>query len=242
MSFAPAHFALVTRSRHVSAAALVRIAAACDMQMKEDFYPIWQRHADVIAYASEAAVPVHAWKVIVEDNIGNPNALGFHSDELGQPVCYVSAQGGNLNAVSITCSHEIIEATCDPFGNRLIDAAHPQNNGQRVRILCEPCDPSEAKSYSRHGNLPVSDFYFPEWFDDTQTANQKYSLMDALPGPRGIIQGGYMSFVDQNGQWWQLTQFGTTTVNLEGPFNWQRKPHQSLRSMVDEQTRTRRAA
>lgn len=240
--FAPAHFAIITKSRHVSFADLKRIAQACDTQMKEDFYPIWQRHADVAAYTSASAIPAHAWKVTIMDDIGQPGALGFHQDEFGQPVCYVAAQGGDIAAISVTCSHEIIEATCDPFGNRLIAAAHPMNTGERVRILCEPCDPSEASSYSRHGNLPVSDFYFPEWFDDTRTDGQKYSFMNMLPEPRTLIAGGYLSFVASDSQWYQVTWFNGSQAILEGPFNWQRKAHQSLRSMVDEQTRLRRVA
>jgi hypothetical protein len=237
----PAHFAIFSRSAAVSFADVQRIAAACDAQMKEDFYPIWQRHADVIASDNEADVPPHVWKVVIEDDIGEPGALGFHNDELGQPVCYISAQNGDLDAVATTCSHEIIEATCDPYGNRLIPSWHPQTNVP-VRILCEPCDPSEDKSYEKNG-LQVSDFYCPEWFDREATPGQKYTFLDAIQSPRQIIAGGYMSFVDAQGQWWQLTSFDGGEPQLQGPFDWKLDAtHHSLRAIVDESVRQRKAA
>ncbi len=225
-----AHFALVSRTNRVSFAELQRIAASVDAQLKEDFFPIWQRRADIVAFAHEKDVPLGMWRIFIEEDIGQPGALGYHTDEHNQPVAYVAYQA-DLNDLCVTVSHEALETVADPFGNRLIVALHPTQN-RKVRILCEVCDPSEARTYVKLG-LEVSDFYYPEWFDEKRTPGLRYSFMGALPGPRLIIQGGYMSFIDTDNRWRQLTWFRGNAPVLTGPLNWQLNDGQSLREMVD---------
>jgi hypothetical protein len=234
----PEHFALINKSAHFTFADMQKIAASVNAQLAEDFYPIWQRHIDITAYETEADVPVGHWKSFVQDGLAEPGALGYHTDELNQPVSYIDGSSGDINQVCVTVSHETIEAGVDPYGNRLITALHPINNTDTVRILCEPGDPSEAQSYERAG-LQVSDFYVPEWFDPSKQEGVKYSYLDKLPGPRTIIDGGYMSFIGADGKWYQLTNFDGLGTKQEGPFDWQLKDGQSLREMVDEYTRPR---
>lgn len=231
----PAHFGLFSRSTSVSFEDCQRIAASVQAQIIEDWQPIWGRTGNIVAYPDEASVPVHIWKVVVEDDLGQPGALGYHTDELNQPVAFVASQNGDINAVCQTVSHEVLETLGDPFGNRLIPALSPADNKTPVRILCEVCDPSEQLSYEKLG-LTVSDFYTPEWFDAQKTAGQKYSFLDGLPKPRSLIQGGYITWVDSHGKFWQLTQFGTMVPEVSGPFNWELTDGKSIREMVDEVT------
>lgn len=231
----PAHFALFSRSSSVSFADCNRIAASVQAQITEDWQPIWGRTGTIVAYAQESDVPVHLWKVVIEDDLGQPGALGYHTDELNQPVAYVASQGGDINAVCQTVSHETLETLGDAFGNRLIPALSPHDNQTPVRILCEVCDPSEELNYEKLG-LTVSDFYYPEWFDAAKTEGQKYTFLDALAAPRSLRQGGYITWVDAQGKFWQLTQFGTPEPEVEGPFDWQLTDGKSIREMVDEVT------
>lgn len=236
----PAHFALLDESGKISFTDLTRIANSVDAQLKEDLYNVWYRHADITAFAHEEGVSENLWKVYIKEVLDSPGALGYHTDELGQPVAYVAAQDGDLDAIATTVSHEAIETVCDFSGNRLIWAIHPMRSTGKVRILCEPCDPSEAKSYPKLG-LQVSDFYTPEWFDDIKKDGVRYSFLDAISGPREIIQGGYCSWVDSIGQWWQSTWWSGAAPALKGPFNWQLSDGMSLREMIDKETRIRRA-
>lgn len=236
-----AHFGLFSQSPHVSFGDCQKIAAAVQAQITQDWTPVWGRTGTIVAYAQEADVPVHIWKVVIEDDIGQPGALGYHTDELNQPIAFVAAQGGDINAVSKTVSHEVLETLGDPFGNRLIPALSPHDNKTPVRILCEVCDPSEDRDYKRLG-LDVSDFYFPEWFDAAKTTGQKYSFLDALTSPRTLVEGGYISWVDAKGKWWQITSFDGGIPKLEGPFNWELEDGKSIREMVDGYTTPRKNA
>ncbi len=234
----PQHVALVSLSRRVALASLVKIAAALSKQILRDYAPLWSHPgATVQAFSKLADAPPDYWKIIIKDKLDDPGAAGYHTDEHGQPVSYVEAEPA-LDDTAITCSHELIEMLTDPFGNRLI-AADIAAHG-RCRILVEPCDPSEARSYSING-ISVSDFYTPRWFDPQAAAGVRYSYLGALSGPHTLIKGGYLSFVDAKGKWWQLTWFGNA-VKTEGPFNWRKKEGESLRSMVDRETRLRLAA
>ena len=115
-------------------------------------------------------------------------------------------------------------------------------NGTPCRVLCEVCDPSEASSYTPHGgDLPVSDFYLPEWFDAVPQRFTEYSFTGALLRPGQVIAGGYMSYIGPDNKWYQITYWGDAP-QTDGPFDWQRKPGESLREMIDRETRARRPA
>lgn len=237
----PAFFGLFSRSDSVSFADCQRIAASIQAQLDEDVKPIWGRKGTITAYESEDDVPKHVWKVVIEDDIGQLGALGYHTDEFNQPVAFVSAQNGDLDAVCTTTSHEILETLMDFSGNRLISILHPLNgplNHRRVRVLVEVCDMPEAKTYEKKG-LQVSDFITPEWFDDSKQAGVKYSFLGVIHSPRTILPGGYMSFIDTDNRWYQMTHFGPEPI-IEGPFNFD-TPDESLRETVDKHVRERKS-
>lgn len=236
----PAFFALFSRSKKVPFEVVKSIALSVQAQLTEDVFPVWGRKGTITAYPDEPSVPHGQWKVVIEDDIGEPGALGFHTDELNQPVAFVSSQNGNIDQVSITVSHEVVETLLDPYGNRLVaNVLHPTNNKERVRMLLEACDPSEAKTYKKLGHS-VSDFYTPEWLDDSKKTGVKYTFLNAISKPRQIIQGGYLTFVDSRGGFWQVTQFGTMLPSLDGPFNWTLQNGESVRGMVDRYTEQRK--
>ena len=49
----------------------------------------------------------------------------------------------------------------------------------------------------------VSDFYFPAYFEPYKIAGKQYSYTGAIQEPRSIRVGGYVSFKDRVGDWWQ---------------------------------------
>lgn len=238
----PAYFGIFSRSESISLEGCQMIAASIQAQLNEDVTPIWGRKGTIAAYASEAEVPQHVWKVIVEDDIGQPGALGYHTDEFNQPVSYVAAQGGDLDAVCVTVSHEVIETLLDFSGNRLISILHPLNgplNHRRVRVLCEGCDMPEAKTYTKL-DRQVSDFITPQWFDDEKQDGVKYTFLGSIETPRTLAPGGYMSYIDTDGKWYQLTWWGAEPI-VEGPFNFD-TADESLRETVDKHVRIAKTA
>jgi hypothetical protein len=236
----PAFFALFSRSESISFEGCQRIAASVQAQLNEDVTPIWGRKGTITAYNKESDVPAHYWKVVIEDDIGQPGALGYHTDEFNQPEAYVAAQGGDINAVCTTVSHEVLETLMDFSGNRLITILHPENsplNHRRVRMLCEVCDPPEAKSYEKLG-LQVSDFITPEWYDDSKKDGVRYTFLGSIDHPRQLAPGGYCSFIDTDKKWYQLVWWDQEP-QLKGPFAFD-TADESLRETVDKHVRLTR--
>jgi hypothetical protein len=108
-----------------------------------------------------------------------------------QPFALVAAN----DTWSVTLSHETLEMITDPFGNRLIAAAHPFDPTRRVRYLLEICDPCQAVWYPVNG-VPVSDFYCPRYFDPVLPDRDRYSFTGSIERTLQILEGGYLSWVD----------------------------------------------
>jgi hypothetical protein len=197
----PAHVAIVSESGQTNPSQMAQIAQALQTQVLRDLGPLWGVQATVAYFPALADIPVGAWPVIVKDNIGNPEALGFHTDSNNQPYALVQFN----ETLSLTVSHELQEMLVDPQGNRTHAGASPQDGNSQVQFLVEACDPCEDPScaYSIEGVL-VSDFITPNFYDPVASPGTRYSFTGAIPEPRQIVKGGYISFLDPaTGDWWQ---------------------------------------
>ncbi len=228
------HYAIYSESPAISFADVQRIAAACHAQASQELYQTWGKRVAVEAVESASEVPLGHFRVIIKDEIGD-GALGYHTDEHGQPVCYIKAE--SVEDTCVTCSHEILEASVDSFGNRFIVCDIPPYG--KVRVLVEIADPPESFAYADHG-LPVSDFILPEFFDETVTPGIRYSYKGHIKEPQTIAEGGYFSFMLPNGQWMQRTWFSGDQPIWEGPFDWRAEGRESMRELIDRQTLARR--
>jgi hypothetical protein len=92
------------------------VAAALQKQVTRDFGPVWGINATVDSFDSLESVPVDYWPVILRDDINEPGAAGFHTDDQGQPFSLVQVD----EKWPLTASHETLEMLADPFGNRTI--------------------------------------------------------------------------------------------------------------------------
>jgi hypothetical protein len=209
------HVALVSLTSEVSTRSLMQAAAALQKQITRDFTPFWGLQATVDAFEDLASVPSDYHPVVV---FGDPDELlgrlefaiggeyaaqlidDFERDRLSglhlnaftrQPFALVAAS----DAWSVTLSHEVLEMIADPFGNRLIAAAHPVDRGERVKYLLEVCDPCQAMWYPVNG-VPVADFYTPRFFDPVEVDRSRYSFTGAIERPLQILDGGYLSWID----------------------------------------------
>lgn len=229
------NFAVYSLSSRIKKSDVMQIAHACNLQCA-DLYKIWGKRITVTGYGSAEEVPFGYFPVIIKDDIGE-DALGYHTDNHGQPICFVKAQ--SLEDTCVTVSHEIAEAGVDPQGNRYIVIILPDFG--KVRCLVEIADPPESFSYRNGNTLPVSDFICPEWYDEEFTEGVKYTFKDNIKTPQTIAQGGYFSFIDQSGRWFQAQWWGDS-LQIDGPFSWERKDNEREREMVDRETRARRTA
>jgi hypothetical protein len=209
------HVAIVSLTREVSSRFLLQAAAAVQKQITRDFTPFWGLEATVDAFEDLQSVPSDYHPVVLfgdaDELIGRLDfAIGaeytsqlvddFERDRLSglhlnaftrQPFALVAAS----DAWSVTLSHEVLELIADPFGNRLVAAAHPFDPRLRVKYLLEVCDPCQAMWYPVNG-VPVSDFYTPRYLDPVRVDRSRYSYTGALEYPLQILEGGYLSWID----------------------------------------------
>jgi hypothetical protein len=209
------HVAIVSLTSDVSIRSLLLAAAALQKQVTRDFAPYWEMRATVDAFDDLSSVPSDYRPVVVfgdaeelagrlEFAIGEEQAArliddfdrerlsGLHLNTFTrEPFALVAAS----DAWSVALSHEVLEMIADPFGNRLVAAAHPLDPRQRVKYLVEICDPCQAMWYPVNG-VPVSDFYTPRYFDPVQVDRSRFSYTGAIELPLQILEGGFLSWID----------------------------------------------
>src|SRR6266487_6958462 len=161
----PMQVALVPENEQVgiTVSNLTRVAAALQKQVTRDFGPVWEVDGTVDAFASLEDVPLGYWPIIISRDAPD-FALGFHSDQEGQPFSLVRFTAN----WSLTASHECLEMLADPFGDRVVPGFSLREDQGRVSYLVEVCDPCERApfAYTSNGTW-VSDFYTPDFFDPT---------------------------------------------------------------------------
>jgi len=208
MSTLTPHVALVPDSPSVALASVSAVAAAIQKQVTRDFGPLWQIHATVDAFENLEAVPVDYWPVIIRDDINEPGAAGYHTDDHGQPFSLVQADPG----WELTASHEVLEMLVDPFGNRTLAGTPPPGSPKpiagfsRVVYLVEVCDPCEADKYAYEVNgIRLSDFITPHYYDPNGATGVQYSFRGSVKEPHTVLEGGYVSFGNPvDNHWYQI--------------------------------------
>lgn len=198
--------ALVSEASGISFSDLTRVSAALQKQATRDFGPIWEVQATVDAFQQLEDVPLGYWPVIIQDDIGQSDALGVHLDQDNQPFALVES----TDSWPLTASHETLEMLADPFGNRVLAGDSPKPDQGRVEFLVEVCDPCEAADFAYTVNgVTLSDFFTPNYFDPVQADGVRYSFTGAVTEPRQVLQGGYLSWHDLvSDHWWQEVFFG----------------------------------
>jgi hypothetical protein len=196
------HIALVSVTKDISMRDVLRCGAAVQKQLTRDFTPAWGLKATLDTFADLESVPSDYHPIVVfgyaeelvgeleqaigpeytarlVDDFERGRLTGLHLNAFTrQPFALVQAS----DAWSVTISHEVLEMIADPFGNRLIAAAHPQ-------------DPRQAVWYPVNG-VPVSDFYLPRYFDPVGVPGMRYSFSGQIEHPLQILEGGYLTWID----------------------------------------------
>jgi hypothetical protein len=244
----PVHVALIDQSGEVMVAALELCAGALNEQIQADVAPVWNVRATV-GYYDNASVPPMTWQIVIEKQLDQPGALGYHTNtnNNNQPISYVAF----TQDWSVTVSHELIEMLVDPFGNRTTSALLPlgmesqfaqfglSTEIDRVHYLLEACDPCEGMSYPV-GTVPMSDFLTPNWYRSAPVGCGSYSHAGGCKSPREVANDGYVSFCNSQNDWYQVfNQGGTMQVQNLGKFD--ATKFGSLREFVDTKAREYRA-
>ena len=244
MSALPHQVAFVSDTATVDFADVSSVAAALQKQATRDFSPLWKVSATVSAFASLEAVPVDYWPVIIRDDIDQPGAAGYHTDDQGQPFSLVQAD----DQWQLTASHETLEMLADPLGNRTVAGAPPPqapaplSKLARVLYLVEVCDPCEDTQFAYGVNgQQLSDFITPHYFNPQGATGTLYSFCGNVKGPHTVLENGYVSFGNPTtNEWYQIiVSNGQTQVQDLGQLNLNGR---SLRETVDDLVRNIRKA
>lgn len=189
---------------------LVHAAAiALNLQVTRDLPQFWPVSATVTYLPNRDKVPAGLWPVQLVKSLP-PDEGGFHSNKHKQPYAKVIASKDDPTW-TIDVSHEVLEMLVDPYGNRMqssvaieiVDRQIQDGPGQ-VGYLVEACDPCEDNRYAYTINgIAVSDFITPHYYDPMVTPGTRYSFTGAIQGPRQILPGGYISWVDTEKDVWQ---------------------------------------
>lgn len=240
----PVQVALVDSTGRIAAADLQEVAGALNEQIQADFAPVWKIRATCGIYAE---VPPATWQIVLQTKLDDPNALGYHTNtDTNQPISYVEATAD----WPVSVSHELLEMLADAYGNRLHSARLPEgledgyeefglkHPSSRVHYLLEVCDPCEATSYDV-GGVALSDFLLPAWYRTTPTVVEGYSHANGCTSPREVAEGGYVSFANAEGNWYQAFagKKGKLEVADLGKFGSMR----TLREFTDSRARQFRA-
>lgn len=140
------------------------------------------------------------------DNADQAGVDGYHdlgSD--GQPLAkvFVKTTIDDGGVWTVTASHELGEMAADPNINTM---AFDEEHG---RLYCfEICDAPEADEFGyRIGDVLVSDFVLPSWFEPTHvTTGEKFAFRSPITAPFQLLPGGYIAFFDlHTKEWKQIT-------------------------------------
>lgn len=240
----PPLIALTAESGLVPPHDLAACASALQVQVTNHVAPIWHTPATVSAFPDASKIPHGYWQLAVKANLNQPGAAGYHTDKLGQPISYIQMDDG----WQLTASHELIEMLVDPFGRRLVLCADPRGASfGKARVLVEACDPCEDFSYDVLG-IQLSDFVEPGYYGSHRwsfgKAGPTLSYLGHIQKPLTVAKGGYLSWVAEDGNWWQFQFFGASlqTVNISAKMDAALFGGASLRGAIDLITAEARAA
>lgn len=209
----PIYISIISRTPRLSLAESSIVASAIQYQVITHFQPIWGQTAVVTALdqPQQGYLPI-----FVVDDITIPGMTGFHTVEQdGTP--YAVVEYGTT--WSLLASHECLEMIIDPAADRkvpgpLVEYGQPR----QVDFILEVCDPCQANPY-KIGNVLVSDFFTPAYFEQVPVPGKRYSFTNKLSGPRQILPGGTLAWIESNGHAIQASN-KNGQINLRdcGPF------------------------
>lgn len=188
----PSYVALVPyeSSSKVSLDDLTRVAAALQVQLDDDFGPLWGVSGTVSAFPSLEEIPAEYLPMVVIDKDIPGETHGFHFTVAGVPFALVRYEDNR--EWSLAASHELLETVLDPSGT-LTSAGPSLQDGASVDYLVEVCDPCEHSTYNIDG-VKVSEFVTPHYYSPKATKGSRYSFLRSVEKPRQVLGQGYLTW------------------------------------------------
>lgn len=192
------------------------IAEACTYQNAKHVSAAWGLHIVVCFPRTLELLENLPWvpRLVFLDNREQANALGYHTvgpdgipyakvfvDEvLGYDGAGILRDAG-AGSISVTASHEAVEAAVDPLVNRWAPGP-TRSEGSQYAI--EACDQVQSCSYDvptrRAGLVSVSDFVYPAALGLPGGPRGKFDYLGRLGEAFGVVPGGYQIVRDDAGK------------------------------------------
>lgn len=192
------------------------IATALQTQVDRDFGPAWDTGANVFAIPRGHSIPPGCWAIYLLDHSDQADALGYHdTDGHGLPFsrCFVQDDLADGVKPSVTISHELLEMLGDPW---LTQTVAVQSDAQHLAVYAkEMCDAVEDDKFAYViGNVWVSDFVLPAYFNPAAAPGTRLSFRDTVHTPLSVADGGYVGVLtagpDGISGWTQLLANATS--------------------------------
>lgn len=207
----------------VTDAQIAVVVAALQIQVTRDFAPVWKTGANVRALPTGTAPDMNDWLIYVMDTSDQAGALGYHDiTTMGNPVGKIFAKDDISYGLSwsVTLSHEMLEMLADPYIQNSVFAQSGATTGTIYAL--EVCDACESDSFGyKIGDVLVSDFVFPAWFERWRSAGStQFDYTRTINMPLMLASGGYISVfaVPPTAGWTQITAetVAPTRLKLKG--------------------------
>ena len=211
MPTAPTCYGLVNESTSIKDADVETMAMALELQLQRDFCPAYNLPVlPVKAYGPNDLLPDGAWYLHFVDNVADPDALGYHTDEdglifgnieiavllkYGCGVLSTPHGQGGPDSVSSVVSHELMEMAVDPQVNLWSPTVAPIDGTSQATEVCDPCQ----EDYYMINGVQVSDFVLPAYWLKDAPAGSRFDHLNVLSAPFTIAPGGYAVVQDSSG-------------------------------------------
>lgn len=189
---------------------LAKLVEALQQQTKDFNTSPWVEHGYCrpieVKHLTSGAPPFESINLILLDTISVAGALGYHEDvtETKIPVSYIGVKECREDDVSIVevSSHEMLEASVDPFVNNENELRISDHNG--IEYIVEVCDPSQGCGYKAPNGEELANFVWPKWFDLPQTRPSFTQDFAPIHNEFELAPEGYISIKKPGQEWTQI--------------------------------------
>lgn len=198
---------IISQTNKISALELTKVVKAIQFQITNHLAPFWALDANLIISDKPKAGD---WIAIIKDEISEPLIDGWHTVKNGVPFAEIRF----TNDWSYSLSHELIEMLANPY-------IQETDQNDNVFVMQEIADATNKLGYEIDG-VKVSNFVTPDYYNaidgnfldyvlgkvgfKTETQPLKYDYMGVLKRPLEIYEGGFMSWFDENNQYFQAVK------------------------------------
>lgn len=198
--------ALIDTTGSISQSQLFQVAKAVELQVQRDFSSVWDITAEITVQSNNSPIEADVWPVFIQSELDVKGVYGYHwiDDVTNKPFARILYRDN----YTLTVSHEILEMLVNPYLTRYQVTDISTDIPGDEKFLLEVVGPVQDVLFGYYiNNILVSNFMYPSYFDLIAISGKKYDHLGLIKKPKSILSGGYISFIDNLGQWWQA--FGT---------------------------------